>query len=391
MNKIRTLLEEYWICRETDKEEYYSIKRDIPKFQRFVREQLGWRLIHNEHVLKLEKVPAHAEIFMGILEFTELRDYCILCTILMFLEDKEEQEQFLLSELIDFVGAQMRSLLEVDWNSFSQRKSLVRVLQFAEKRGMLKVYEGSSEAFGQSAGQEVLYENTGISRYFATNFSFDISGFSSYRDFEREPLEDLETERGHFRINRVYRQLALCPAMYWENNEDADSLYLKNQRQWVSRYLSEQLGGRLDIHKNAAFWLLSEDDCYGMVHPRDAMLPELVLLICAQLRKMTEDGTLAPDRDEMIRLPESKFSQLAAACREGFLEAWSKEYREMDLKKIEKAVRDYMKQWLLLKEEGEMLCICPGAVKFTGFYPKDYLDPGRKDKAKAGEHGGTQV
>lgn len=372
MNEIRTLLEEFWICRDRDKETYYKVKRDIPKFQKFVREQLGWRLIHNEHVIKLEKIPAHAEAFMGIREFTDIRDYCILCAVLMFLEDKEEQEQFLLSELIDFVGARMRSVMEVDWNSFSQRKSLVRVMQFAEKRGMIKVYEGASDAFGQSAGQEVLYENTGISRYFAVNFSFDISSRTSYLDFEKEPLDDLETDRGHFRVNRVYRQLAVCPAMYWEKNEDADSLYLKNQRQWIERHMSEHLGGRLDIHKNAAFWMLEEEDCYGNVHPRDAMLPELVLLMGAQIRESVQSGALVPEEDGVIRLKEGEFERLAEECRVRFGEAWSKEYRDMEPQKAAEAVWDYMEQWMMAREEDGTLCICPGAVKLTGFYPSDY-------------------
>ena len=83
MNEVRTLLENFWICKDTDKETYYRIKRDIPNFQKFIREQLGWKLIHTENLLKLEKRPAHAEPFMGIEEFTEIRDYCILCVILM--------------------------------------------------------------------------------------------------------------------------------------------------------------------------------------------------------------------------------------------------------------------------------------------------------------------
>ena len=75
MNKISTLLEKFWICKDNDKEEYYQVKRDIPQFQKFIREQLGWKLIHTEHLIKLEKVPAHAESFMGIQEFSEIRDY----------------------------------------------------------------------------------------------------------------------------------------------------------------------------------------------------------------------------------------------------------------------------------------------------------------------------
>lgn len=66
MNEIRTLMEKFWICRDSDKETFYKVKRDIPNFQRFIREQLGWKLIHTEKLLKLEKRPAHAEAFMGI-------------------------------------------------------------------------------------------------------------------------------------------------------------------------------------------------------------------------------------------------------------------------------------------------------------------------------------
>ena len=137
MNEVRTLLEQFWIARETDKETYFRVKREVPRFRKFIQEQLGWRLIQNEKLLKLEKIPAHAESFMGITEFQELRDYCILCVVLIFLEDKEEQEQFLLSELVDFISLHLKRSMEVDWNSFSQRKSLVRALQFAEGKGMI--------------------------------------------------------------------------------------------------------------------------------------------------------------------------------------------------------------------------------------------------------------
>lgn len=151
MNEIRTLFEQFWICRDTDRESYYKVKRDIPKFQRFVREQLGWKLVHTEHLLKLEKKPAHAEPFMGIQEFTDIRDYCILCIVLMYLEDMEEQKQFLLSELISYVEARLSEYMTVDWTSFAQRKSLVRVLLYMEKLQMLRVYEGQSEAFSTEA------------------------------------------------------------------------------------------------------------------------------------------------------------------------------------------------------------------------------------------------
>ena len=330
MNEVRTLFENFWICKDRDKETYYKVKRDIPHFQRFVREQLGWKLVHTENLLKLEKRPAHAEPFMGIQEFTDLRDYCILCVVLMYLEDKEEQEQFLLSELIDYVETQLKSYMTIDWTSFTQRKSLVRVLQYMERLQMLRVYEGSSEAFGMEAGQEVLYENTGYSKYFATSFPTDISGYESWEDFEKTDFQEFQEDRGTMRINRVYRQLAVCPSFYWEGNEDADALYLKNQRQWVSRYLKENLGGNLDIYRNIAFLTLDGDDCYGAVHPRDAMLPEAVLLVCDKIRDRLAAGEWKKQENECISVTKKEFADLVSECRNTWNGAWSKEFREMD-------------------------------------------------------------
>ena len=372
MNEVRTLFEQFWICKDSNKEDYYKIKRDIPSFRRFIREQLGWKLIHTENLLKLEKIPAHAESFMGIQEFTEILDYCILCVVLMYLEDKEEGEQFLLSELIDYVETKLKGKISIDWTSFSQRKSLVRALQYMEKLQMLRVYEGSSEAFGAERSQEVLYENTGYSKYFATSFPMDISGFEGWEDFEKQRFEEIQEDRGAARINRVYRQLAVCPAMYWDGNEDVDSLYLKNQRQWVAKYLEENLGGRLDIHKNAAFLMLEEDDCYGKVHPRDAMLPEVVLLLCTHIQQRLREGELVKQENEIITITKQSFCDLILECREKWIVGWSKEYREMDEGKLVGVVKNYMESWMFIREYADMIMFLPAVGKQAGFYPEDF-------------------
>ena len=372
MKEVRTLFEKFWICKDTEKETYYKVKRDIPNFQRFVREQLGWKLIHTEKLLKLEKKPAHAEPFMGIEEFTDIRDYCILCVVLMYLEDMEEQRQFLLSELIHYVETRLSAYMTVDWTSFTQRKSLVRVLQYMEKLQMLRVYEGQSESFGQEAGQEVLYENTGLSKYFASSFPVDISGYESWRDFETADFNELEENRGAARINRVYRQLAVCPAMYWDGNEDADAYYLKNQRQWVGKYLEENLGGNLDIYKNMACLTLEESDCWGAVHPRDAMLPELVLLLCGMIREKVEAGGLQKKENECICLTKKEFADFLFSAKEQWQSGWSKEYREMEKEKLLRGVLEYMKNWMLLKVVDDQIILLPAVGRTAGVYPEDF-------------------
>ena len=60
MNELQVLLEKVWISKEEDKEQYYQVKRKIPLFQELVQKQLGWRLIHTEKLIKIEKTPARA-------------------------------------------------------------------------------------------------------------------------------------------------------------------------------------------------------------------------------------------------------------------------------------------------------------------------------------------
>ena len=132
MNEVRTLFEQFWVCKDADKERYYRVKRDIPRFRRFIREQLGWKLIHTENLLKLEKRPAHAETVMGIQDFADIRDYCILCVVLMYLEDKEEQEQFLASKGVNTEELSGQALREADTGSHVFLKVACKLLDAIE-------------------------------------------------------------------------------------------------------------------------------------------------------------------------------------------------------------------------------------------------------------------
>jgi hypothetical protein len=60
--------------------------------------------------------------------------------------------------------------------------------------------------------------------------------------------------------------------MYWKENDDQDSIYVKNQRQWVQKNLDDNLGGQLHLHKNAVFFVMDEDDCFGGKHPQKKVM-----------------------------------------------------------------------------------------------------------------------
>ncbi len=376
MSAISLLLDNYWIIRSKNKQEYYSIKHELSNKEsmRFIQEMLGWKIIHTGNLLKLEKIPVHAKPFMGIQEFSETRDYCLLCAVLMYLEDKEENSQFLLSDLIRYVEAIIGEYMEVDWTSFSQRKSLVRVLQFVENKGMLKVYEGDSSSYSKEMTSEVLYENTGISRYFATNFPMDISSITSWQDFEKKQMEELDDEHGKLRINRVFRWLVTCPSMYFQDPNSSDILYLKNKKNYIEANIENNMGATLDISKNNASIIFVDSTPIGDVHPKNSMLSEIVLLVSHEIIEMSKDKRkLIVNQDDTIIISSSKFEDILLKLKKQYQEFYSKEFKEMTNDKYVYLIKDYMKKWLMIKEDNEQIIIYPSIAITSGKYP-NYME-----------------
>jgi uncharacterized protein (TIGR02678 family) len=375
MQELGKLLENYWIDREEDRELFNQVRREVDGYRRFCQEQLGWRLLQNEYVIKLEKVPARALGYMGIRDFTDTRDYVLLCALLIFLDDKEDHEQFLLSELITVLEAQLRNLLPIDWTNYSLRRCLIRVLQFAEKRRLVLVDEGKSEDFDGGGEHEVLYENSGLARYFVTNFGTDIFGFTSYRDFEQPVLEGIDTNRGALRVNRVYRRLAAEPALYWQEASDSDAVYLKNQRASIAANLEKYLGGQLQVQRNCAFWVLEEEESCGEQHPPHArmILPDIVQLFSGYLYEAVKSGRLTPDACGRVELSGEQLEELLQGCRNQTGTGWSSTYRAMSTPQVLEEVRQYLLDWEMADAgPGEGLVLLPGAVKVSGSYPASF-------------------
>ena len=372
MDEFQTLLDRFWITRTANKDLYFTVKRALPRYRRFINEQLGWNLIVNEAVIKLEKVPPRAMSWMGIQEFQEKLDYCLLCAMLLFLSDLDDGEQFLLSSLTEALESLLAETEAVDWTRFSHRKALVRVLQYAQQTGMLLVYDGISEGFGSDRTQEVLYENTGLSRHFTVHFGRDIMHCDSVEDFEAFSWEGEDAERGRQRIQRVYRQLTLAPALYWSEQNRTDYDYVKNQRPWLSQYLGEALGGELQIHRNGAFLVLDKENRFGLVHPRDTAISDAVLFLCAQLREQIIAGVYPRSEDDTVFLTRRELWHELVQCRTKCGSGWGRKLRELPEDKLLQELTDYMTDWMLLSSQDDNFILYPAAGKWVGRYPVNY-------------------
>ena len=366
---IRLLLENFWITRDDNREEYYEIKDNKLKIERFFSEKAGWKLIFNSKLTKLEKIPAKAESFMGINEFKEIMDYCIL---LMILEDEEDGKQFLLSSLTDRIKIYIKEYIEIDWLNYSHRQSLVRAFKYAESIGLIRKNDGDINKYNNSVEIDVLYEKTGFSRYFTVDFQRDISDYTSYKDFEIEKIEDINMDKGEQRINRIYRNLLTTPAVYWEESKDADSIYIRNQRPALESNLKKYLLGNLHIHKNSAFLGFDDEDLLGEIHPkRRGTLSDIVLLICGELRKKIINQELKREIKDFIEISKENMLVIIDESKSRYGINWSKEYREMKLEKLYENIVEYMEEWKFIEGVSEdKLIVCPAVGKIIGRYRK---------------------
>lgn len=306
---------------------------------------------------------------MGIQSFQEPLDYCLLCAVLLYLADLDDGAPFLLSSLTQAAETFLNDVYPVDWTRFPHRKSLVRVLQYAQEIGLVLVYDGNSALFGADRNQEVLYENTGLSRHFPVHFGRDIMECQSVGDFEALAWEGDDTQQ---RRQRVYRQLVLAPGLYCSDQNQSDYDYIKNQRRAVGENLDQFLDGNLQLYKNGAFFLLSEGERCGMLYPGARALSDVALLLCAQLRERIIEGVYPHRKDDTVLLSRREFRYEVEQCRSRCGNGWGSQLRACSLERVCQELIAYMASWMLLEELDEDILLYPAAGKLAGYYPASY-------------------
>ena len=373
MNALEILLGRRWILKSRDRELYYQVKDQLGAVKRFLTEKLGYQVIVNPYLIKAEKMPAKPENWMGILEFHHKIEYVFFCIVLMFLEEKEAEEQFVLSELTEYIQGQYREE-QVDWTIYSFRRHLIKVLKYCVSCGILNVDDGNEESFARDDSSEVLYENTGVSRYFMKNFTQDIMGFSSPEDFQKEEWIGVDEDRGIVRRQRVYRRLLMTMGMYRDPETEEDFAYVKNVRNMIQGELSEFLDCELHVHRSGAFLILGEDCRMGRCFPEENTLSDIVLLVNSLIGEKIQEGKIVPGAEEQILLPREIFLGILEECRERYSRGFIKTYREMTTKEFCQEVLSYMKELSLIEERRGDIWVSGAAGKIAGQYPKDFLE-----------------
>lgn len=371
MNALEILLSRRWILKSRDRELYYQMKDEVGKLKKFLTEKMGYQVIINPYLVKVEKLPAKAERWMGIVDFTAPIEYAFFCLILMFLEDKEAEEQFVLSELTEYVQGQYREE-QIDWTRYSYRRHMIKVMKYCVNIGILNVDDGSEENFARDDSSEVLYENTGTSRYFMRNFTQDITDYTDYTDFQKAEWIGVDEERGIVRRQRVYRSLFMTMGMYRTEENEEDFAYVKNYRNMIQGELEELFPCELQVYRSSAYLVLGEECRMGRCLPEENTLSDIVLLLGQLIREKVEHRIFCLQTDETVRLSQEEYRGLIEECKKRFDSGFIKTYREMTTGDFYREISSYLLNLELVEKQREDIIIRPVLGRVIGKYPTDF-------------------
>ena len=369
MNALETLLNKRWILKSMDRDLYYRVKDQLGPIKKFVTEKLGYQILVTPNLIKMEKLPGKPETWMGIEAFKKPIEYGFLCMVLMFLEDKEVEEQFVLSQLTEYIQVNYREE-KIDWTFYNNRRHLIKVLKFCVESNMLKINDGSEESFVGDVSEEVLYENTGTSRYFMRNFSRDIMDFNNSEDFYASEWIDGNEDRGVIRRQRVYRRILMSMGVYRDDEDDEDFLYIKNYRNVMGGELEGFFDCSLQVHKTSAYLIAGPESSLGRVFPENNTMSDILLLMCGLVRELVEKGQLVQNVDETIEIPIIEFERLIEICRQRHSSNFSKTYRDKTSMEFTSLITEEMlwMGFIDIDVENQTVVIRPVTGKLAGQY-----------------------
>lgn len=383
MNVFEELMNHRYIIKAKEREKYYHVKDEIGSIKEFVTDKLGYRIISNGTLIKMEKLPGEAQSWMGINEFTSEMEYVLFCLILMFLEDKEAEEQFVLSQLTEYVKAQYPGG-NIEWTVYEHRRKLIRVIKFCMKQDLFYSNDGSEDGFATNLETEALYENTGVSKYFTRNFTQDISEYQQIEDFFQSDWMDMDEDRGIIRRQRVYRKLLLSMGVYREIEQDEDFAYIRNYRGVIESDLEKLLDCQLQVHKSSAYLMIGEEGNLGKLFPGNNSISDAILLLFYLIQEKVKAEKLVLKVNETIFLSEVEFKRIVEECKEKFNDGFAKKYREMSEEEFTQIIMEELEHLGMIQVDNitRDITVMPVAGKICGIYPEEFLKKETEDAGK---------
>lgn len=369
MDCLKVLLENHFIYKEADRELYYSIYDSQKEFQPFLN-KLGFQLIVRNDFLRLEKFPAEVDEHMGFSGFESVEEYMLFMLLLIFLEDKPKEEQFLLADIVEFMEG---NDIEIDTTKRKTRQHICRVLSFARDCYLIVCVGGNIDGYVSDAGVQVLYDNTGLSKYFMRNFPTELYKCNDLSDL-LFLTQDTKTDITTSRRNAAYRNLLLCPAVYNSTQNADEYSYIRNYRSTIADDFERYLGWSLHVHKEMAMAIPAEDDRITNSFPGRDGLSSAVLLFNLEIRRLIDANILIPDKLGIIYMSHSEFTDISINVKKTKGMGLTQALRNMPDARFTEDLLTVLSKYMFARVVDSGIVLLPAIGKIAGDYPKNFYN-----------------
>lgn len=360
MNNAETLTEEIqtlvfllwseeWIYRDHKPDLFYRIRSHEHELKTIFREWFHYPIYIGDGYVRLIKRPERRVLDPNPTHSLKYQmDFVLYACTLAFMEEKGEDQQFVLRELLESIKAYYPGGSDaIWWSDHGVRTSLIRVIKTLEQERLLLMFDRTIEQFRESEDYDLLMQISNGLRHVIRQTRLSLSEYSDMISL-REALHQEENDEGKICEQQIWRRLFAQGCLFLSELSQDELVYAERHGLRMQQKLEEVFQG-VYLERYASTWILVHDKTREgkTVYPAYNTHSHVITAIGTHLRNRIEQGEQWLNHRGYIALSAHDVFDLFVSVRRANQEHLAKS--NLSDRALWEEVADYMKRLGLLK------------------------------------------
>ncbi|WP_199925536.1 DUF2398 family protein [Paenibacillus bouchesdurhonensis] len=348
-NLVFSLWSEEWVYSKHKPELYSRIRSHEHKLKAIFRDWFHYPIYMGDGYVRLIKRPERRVLDPNPTHSLKYQiDFVLYACVLAFMEEKGEDQQFVLRELLESIKAYYPGGPDaISWSDHGVRTSLIRVIKTLEQERLLLMFDRTIDQFRDSEDYDLLIQVSNGLRHAIRQTRVPLSEFSNMT-LLREALHQEEIEEGILCEQRIWRRLFAQGCLFLSELSQDEEIYAERHGLRMQQKLEEVFQG-VFLERYASTWLLVHDKPREgkCVYPTYNTHSHIVTAIGTHLRDRLDQGENWLNHRGYILLHAKDAFDLFVSVRRANQDQLAKS--SLSDRALWEEVADYMKQLGLLK------------------------------------------
>lgn len=373
---ISALMENFWIVKTKQPDEYHAIKRNKTYVQQYFHNRFGYRLVDAPNLFKLEKIPYVAMSWMGIKFFKNKNTYSLFTAFLAFLEERSPEDLFLIATAADYLKSFFLTdepeSFTLKWESHQHRSDFVDALQYAERVGLISRLDGNLDRYRDDEAVEVLYQPTLLAKHYLRFFTKPLAEFSKPEELLLDGWKEQKEAGPRENLHTINRRLFFSPVVYRDELTGEERRYFSNQWRTFAENIEVHTDYQLEIYRGELLLIAEQRGTSGEEYPDQKAVSEIALHFGSLVRGKVLNMTERPDFS--IFITKHEFNEWVTELQDEFRHGWHKNWRLRETEQLAVELLAFLEDWKLARydEVSYSVELYPTIVRVAGEYPREF-------------------